>query len=556
MKTIYPCDIAYSYASLFDVLILCGGEAIRMSPLCDTKPRPFLPLCNRPLIWYVLQPLIQQGMYEFYISAHEDSIQPLQHYLCNSGVFPNIAFEFLVVPDIISSEDNETCSEQMTDNCDALRILAASRKNRKSFNNTEVFSDRLNRSNKIDRDIMVLSCDVILSQTNLAPFINYFYTTCSTASALLVEMPSDIECTSKYNGKTVNKVLDKNKYAYELLHYNTKDTFLTATEPINRKVTKKNHENCIMGSFNNSILSNPHCTYSEYLKKLEVQPSVTKSMEVICERLFFYCPQATANELSFSPGFLFRRPNLTFTKNRIDAHVFLFKSSILDLLIANPEIRKIKEDLIPALTVSQFFKINSSTISSPDTSFKLKIPPHWLSTVDNSINASSLNSRKNLIPQQFDNLQVTAVIYPFSKDYCIMRIDNKEKYKSISEHILFELSQHSLTNISPITKVLLGRITKEVYPTNYSPHNSFISLTLSVIDASCTIVNSVIGKACKIGKNAFINSSILMDNVEIEENCIIDKAIICSNVLICKNKEIKPIGSSPFVIISDSIIDI
>jgi len=52
------------------------------------------------------------------------------------------------------------------------------------------------------------------------------------------------------------------------------------------------------------------------------------------------------------------------------------------------------------------------------------------------------------------------------------------------------------------------------------------------VDAESKIINSVLGKDCKIGRGVVIENSIIWDNVEVKDNCRITNALIAERCVI------------------------
>lgn len=88
-----PCD-QYTANQLVDVIILACGFSDPMLPLASTETvKAMLPICNRPLIWYCLAPLVEAGFSTFYICVDDDYVM-IENYL--RRVFSD-AFHFFFV---------------------------------------------------------------------------------------------------------------------------------------------------------------------------------------------------------------------------------------------------------------------------------------------------------------------------------------------------------------------------------------------------------------------------------------------------------------------------
>jgi mannose-1-phosphate guanylyltransferase/phosphomannomutase len=51
-------------------VVMAGGEGSRLRPLTSTRPKPLVPVVNRPILWHVLRLLRRHGTGEAYITLH------------------------------------------------------------------------------------------------------------------------------------------------------------------------------------------------------------------------------------------------------------------------------------------------------------------------------------------------------------------------------------------------------------------------------------------------------------------------------------------------------
>ncbi len=81
-------------------MILAAGLGTRLQPLTYTIPKPMMPLCNRPLIAWLIDSLVDAGVRDIVVNLHhlpeaiERSLPPL---------FPDVHFEFSYEPEILGT---------------------------------------------------------------------------------------------------------------------------------------------------------------------------------------------------------------------------------------------------------------------------------------------------------------------------------------------------------------------------------------------------------------------------------------------------------------------
>ena len=68
-------------AAVSKAIILAGGNSASLCPLTDARPKPLLPVVNRPLIEWQLQALHRNGIEEVGVALSPDNIDPVARYL-------------------------------------------------------------------------------------------------------------------------------------------------------------------------------------------------------------------------------------------------------------------------------------------------------------------------------------------------------------------------------------------------------------------------------------------------------------------------------------------
>ncbi len=81
-------------------MILAAGLGTRLRPLTNTVPKPMMPLCNRPLIAWLIDALVEAGVHDVVVNLHhlpetiESALPPL---------FPSVHFTFSYEPQILGT---------------------------------------------------------------------------------------------------------------------------------------------------------------------------------------------------------------------------------------------------------------------------------------------------------------------------------------------------------------------------------------------------------------------------------------------------------------------
>lgn len=76
-------------------VVMAGGEGSRLRPITSTRPKPLVPVVNRPIIWHVLRLLKKHNFTESYITLHylADQIMTAFGEQSNMGLPINFSFE-------------------------------------------------------------------------------------------------------------------------------------------------------------------------------------------------------------------------------------------------------------------------------------------------------------------------------------------------------------------------------------------------------------------------------------------------------------------------------
>jgi NDP-sugar pyrophosphorylase family protein len=81
-------------------MILAAGYGTRLRPITYTLPKPMVPLCNRPLIGWLVESLQRSGIQEIIVNLHHLP-EATQRYL--PAAFPDVHFDFSFEPEILGT---------------------------------------------------------------------------------------------------------------------------------------------------------------------------------------------------------------------------------------------------------------------------------------------------------------------------------------------------------------------------------------------------------------------------------------------------------------------
>ncbi len=85
-------------------VILVGGRGVRLRPLTLTRPKALLPICNRPLIEYVIENLKRCGITNLLVIADRYNEDSIKNYLGNGSKF-NVKINYLERASPVSTVD-------------------------------------------------------------------------------------------------------------------------------------------------------------------------------------------------------------------------------------------------------------------------------------------------------------------------------------------------------------------------------------------------------------------------------------------------------------------
>uniref|UniRef100_A0A1Q3G1K0 Translation initiation factor eIF2B subunit gamma n=1 Tax=Culex tarsalis TaxID=7177 RepID=A0A1Q3G1K0_CULTA len=225
--------------------------------------------------------------------------------------------------------------------------------------------------------------------------------------------------------------------------------------------------------------------------------------------LFAVCPQTNrlvfmGSESDFENGFelpghlLRQHEKFDVLSGLVDAHIYVAKKWVIDILKTNPVLSTIKGELLPYIIKKQMCEQKSNLLQ--DASAKM-------------------NKNSETEP---DTIKCFVTIAPNTSFG--LRVNTLPSFYQANQHIyqVFE----TITNM-PVSNLVMK--TCDVRSTQMTQTTVGEQTT---IQEKTSISKSTIGANCKIDSKVRLSDSTLMDNVVIEEGVIIENSIICDRSVV------------------------
>ncbi len=519
---IVAAEVHVAAGVMFDVLVLAGGQATRLAPLCGEAPKAVMPVCHMPLIWHCLRPWVEKGVRTFFIcvsqSESPDIMDKLRRHM------PGIQFIDVVMLHSGGTDENEDDSEDVdgraSNTSDAVKRYL------------EVKAGLLPKSEGRTRDVLLLSCDTLIPGVDIQPFISHFYTSRASVSVMLAK-PNAAACpppmaAAKKGGKGKGGHGEEQKIQTLESLAEPVWTFTTSEASSDEGSNKKPLAAAVGAAANNGA------DLPEHLR-------------------LHYIDEELPDDVS--AGFVARRPNMTIRHDLIDIHVYLVRDWVARYVAetAGPD-RRLQRDVIPLLAKSQFWSYNANEerCVGPDAklAFEKKVPTHWSLSCESARSIRSLNSMQITSPPSWDTLRVVCTVYSESKDQRLVRVNTKEKYLAVAHECTDFLAATAAAGPAalplPIVgrqvidaakdywQKLLGRNTLEFLPSRVK-----CSLLRSLPPhEKVNISRSIIGQNVVFGTDVVIENSVVMDGAEIGNGTVVRNSVVCSRCVVAEGADI------------------
>ncbi|KAI9248838.1 nucleotide-diphospho-sugar transferase [Phascolomyces articulosus] len=232
-------------------------------------------------------------------------------------------------------------------------------------------------------------------------------------------------------------------------------------------------------------------------------------------------------DFSMRMSLLNKFPRVRVHTNLNDAHLYIFKRWVLDMVADKENISSISEDLIPMLVKCQYQKKmvereNVKTYASVQKSlFSTALSLSTTLSEDIEDNQFSPDPTRSNFKSP-----VTTRAFVYRGGFC-GRGNTIPGYN--------DLNRHESKQGASITRVPSSA---EVAPKTQVGNDSIIG-EHTKIDERSSVKKSCVGAHCIIGKNVKIANSVIMDHVVIADNAKVDGCVICNNAKVLEKAVLK-----------------
>ena len=205
-------------------------------------------------------------------------------------------------------------------------------------------------------------------------------------------------------------------------------------------------------------------------------------------------------ELAIPKSILKRHPNMEMRTDVSDAHLYVFRRWIMDLIVDKPGLSSVRNDLLPWLVRMQFAKGNAFGNAPPTLALRMSC---------NRLRATPAN----------DLVRCYALVLKVKGPYCV-RVNTVPSFTRANTEVRVHPVGPSTPWLKPESKL--------------SPEHAKL-FRKSLIDRGCVfgekvaLKNSVVGKHCKFGDGCKINNCVIMDYVVIGAKAVLQNCVVCGN---------------------------
>ncbi|KAI8079620.1 nucleotide-diphospho-sugar transferase [Gilbertella persicaria] len=229
--------------------------------------------------------------------------------------------------------------------------------------------------------------------------------------------------------------------------------------------------------------------------------------------LVYKATRSEDDDFSMRLSLLNKFPRVRVHTDLQDAHLYIFKRWVIDLVADKPKVTSISKDLIPLLVKCQYQKplVEREAIEQ------------YMTHNDLFTNALSMSTTQSELEQ---SMAVRSYVHIYRGGFC-GRGNTTASYN--------ELNRYATKQGNTIIRV---PSTAEVAPRTQVGNDSVIG-EYTKIDERSSVKKSCVGAHCIIGKNVKIANSVIMDHVVIGDNVKLDGCIICNNAQIHEKASMK-----------------
>ncbi|KAJ3010133.1 hypothetical protein HKX48_007571 [Thoreauomyces humboldtii] len=276
--------------------------------------------------------------------------------------------------------------------------------------------------------------------------------------------------------------------------------------------------------------------------------------------LVFAEPQDSGRDtVRFQIPMLRRFPRLRMYTNLRDAHVYIFKRWVIDIVVKETSISSIRKDLLrallrcqhskrtrQALNIDALIRANPdpfaeaailSTTSCQGTDAMFKMAQEKASESHNPTPRESVTDSPK--PEEDASEQEFICAAVICEDSFCARANNVSAYAEVNRQRL------------AIVKAKAAAGDTKGKPPQVGSDSIIESES---IGERCSIKKSVIGRHCTIGKNVKITNSVIMDHVVIEDFVKLDGCIVSMNAQILEQSQLKDCEVAPMRVVEKGTV--
>ncbi|CEP12948.1 hypothetical protein [Parasitella parasitica] len=286
-------------------------------------------------------------------------------------------------------------------------------------------------------------------------------------------------------------------------------------------------------------LLDAHRVYDPTFSALFYEPGLSESASKDDDLLPYVGIDSTRNALVYkalrseADDFSMRMSLLNkFSRVRVhtdlqDAHLYIFKRWIIDMLVDKEKITSISKDLIPMLIKCQYQKklVKREEIEKYSSTYENLLANALSLSTTQSADIGDESFTDDPIHLSFKS-PIKSYVHVYRGGFC-GRGNTTASYN--------ELNRNATKQGTSITRVPSSA---EVAPRTQVGNDSIIGESTK-IDERSSVKKSCVGSYCVIGKNVKIINSVIMDHVVIGDNVKIEGCIICKNAHIHEKASLK-----------------
>ncbi|KAI8340751.1 nucleotide-diphospho-sugar transferase [Chlamydoabsidia padenii] len=261
------------------------------------------------------------------------------------------------------------------------------------------------------------------------------------------------------------------------------------------------------------------------------------------DALVYKANRSDEEDFSMRMSLLTKFPRVRIHTDLQDAHLYIFKRWVIDMVADKESIASISDDLIPMLVKCQYQKkmVERENVEQYASTYKNLLQ----TALSLSTTASDDIDEDVFMPDRIHpsfKSPVTTQVFIYRDGFC-GRGNSMTAYTELNRHVIKQ--GNAIPRIPP---------TAEVAPKTQVGNDSIIG-EHTKIDERSSVKKSSVGAHCIIGKNVKIANSVIMDFVVIGDNAKVDGCVICNNAKVLDKAVLKDCEvASDFVVEKESQI--